>query len=262
MDINFPLILVLAVLISGLIVLIDMIFFARKRGDRPVPLIAEYARSFFPILLIVLLIRSFLMEPFRIPSSSLEPTLLPGDFILVNKFNYGLRLPVTDSKVIAINSPKIGDIVVFHFPPNPAVDYIKRVVGVPGDRLSYINKTLYRNGKVMPQRVLENQVIHDADGNTWNAIKAEEDLQGVKHNIYLRPNVLARDYYDIIVPPEHYFVMGDNRDDSKDSRYWGFVPDKNLVGRAVAVWFSWDGLSDKWKEKVRWNRLGKIAIQK
>src|SRR3990167_8105400 len=156
MDLNFELILFYAALITGLTCLYDIILLApkRKRAGKEAKLstIVEYSRSFFPILLIVFLLRSFLYEPFRIPSGSLEPTLLMGDFILVNKFDYGIRLPVIHKKIFNMGSPKHGDIIVFRWPPNPSVDFIKRVIGLPGDRISYINKVLYINGQKKPQK--------------------------------------------------------------------------------------------------------------
>lgn len=255
MNINFPLILVVAVLISGLVYVVDWAILAKRRGEAPAPVWIEYPRSFFPILLTVLLIRSFLVEPFRIPTGSLEPTLLVGDFIAVNKYDYGLRLPVLDSKILPISEPKRGDIIVFHWPPNPSIDYIKRVVGVPGDKISYINKVLYINGQPMTQQAEGVSLQQDEYGNTWKVLKMQEDLAGVKHNIYLREDVQPQDFSDVVVPKGQYFAMGDNRDDSQDSRYWGFVPEGNLVGKAVAVWFSWNGITDS----VRWHRIGRLV---
>jgi signal peptidase I len=254
MDINFPLILLAAVVITGLIWLVDILFFARKRKTDKLPVVVEYAKSFFPILLLVFVIRSFLVEPFRIPSGSLEPTLLAGDFIIVNKFHYGLRWPLVNTKIIPISNPKTGDIVVFHWPPNPTIDYIKRVIGVPGDHISYINKILYINNKPIPQKEVATTTEVDEMGNQWKVVEMEEDLLGVKHNIYIRPEAASTDLYDIVVPDGKYFVMGDNRDDSQDSRYWGFVPNNNLVGNAIAVWLSWNGT----KHNIRWDRIGKL----
>lgn len=258
MNFNFELILFYATLITGVIALIDVLFFARKRNkDGKMPVIIDYARSFFPVLLIVFLLRSFLFEPFRIPSGSLEPTLIMGDFILVNKFGYGLRLPVAHKKVMSVGDLKRGDIVVFRWPPNTSVDFIKRVIGLPGDRISYINKELTINGQKIPQTFLQNSKAIDEGGNEWEATEKQEDLFGVKHSIFINPSRHDHDFRDIVVPPGMYFMMGDNRDDSADSRYWGFVPDKNIVGKAELVWMSWDkfgGIPDK----VRWNRIGKM----
>jgi len=262
MNFNFELILFYAVVISGLITLFDVLFLAKKRklahaqlggssAEMKMPLIIDYGRSFFPVLLIVFLLRSFLYEPFRIPSSSLEPTLLVGDFIVVNKFDYGIRLPVAHNKLIKTSEPKRGDIMVFRWPPDPSKDFIKRIVGIPGDHIKYINKVLYVNDQEIKQDVGTPATRIDEQGNTIDVVKKEEDLLGIKHAIYQNPNQAAYDFNDIIVPPGMYFAMGDNRDDSADSRFWGFVPEKNIVGKAVMVWLSWDSL----KHNVRWNRL-------
>jgi signal peptidase I len=273
MNFNFELILFYATLVTGLVALFDIIFFAKKRklaqrGAKEIkyPLIIEYARSFFPVLLFVFLLRSFLFEPFRIPSGSLEPTLLTGDFILVNKFNYGLRLPVIHKKIFANHLPERGDIMIFRWPPDTSYDFIKRVIGLPGDKISYINKELFINGKKIPQEFLPNNVndvnntnsaLGDGLGQLGNAVEKQEDLLGVKHHIYVEPAKSGRDYQDITVPPGMYFVMGDNRDDSADSRFWGFVPEENIVGKAVLVWLSWDGANKQWSKKVRFDRMGK-----
>lgn len=257
MNINFELILFYAAIITGLIALFDIIFLAPKRKKRTsdkakLPILIDYSRSFFPILLIVFLLRAFLYEPFRIPSGSLEPTLLMGDFILVNKYDYGVRLPIVHKKIMGDNTPKRGDIMVFRWPPNPSVDYIKRVIGLPGDRISYINKELYINGQKIPQTNPQKSIALGETGEEWEALEKQEDLLGIKHKIYIDPSRKGQDYHDIVVPEGMYFVMGDNRDDSADSRYWGFVPDKNIVGKAVLVWMSWDSA----QSGVRWNRIG------
>lgn len=275
MNIDFPLILVCAVIITGIISLVDILFLAPRRQaatnavagvdvatpPAKMPVIAEYARSFFPILLIVLLIRSFLGEPYRIPSGSLLPTLMEGDFILVNKFVYGLRLPITNQTIVKIGKPKRGDIIVFRWPPNPSIDYIKRTIGLPGDHISYINKVLYINGKKMPQTLVGAAVQGDDSGHTWSVVKMQEDLDGVKHDIYIREDVPAKDIIDLVVPPNSYFMMGDNRDGSWDSRGWGFVPDENLLGKAVLIWLSWNGINtfnwDNLKHILRWDRIGR-----
>lgn len=254
MNFNFELILFYATIISGGIALFDILFLAKrrraKRGkDAKHPLLIEYARSFFPVFLIVFLLRSFLFEPFRIPSPSLEPTLLTGDFILVNKFDYGIRLPIIGKKILNIGEPKRGDILVFRWPPDKSFDFIKRVIGLPGDKISYIDKEIYINGQKLSQTVLPKQ-----QPNPWDAAEKQEDLLGVKHNIYVSPNKETRNFYNIEVPKGMYFVMGDNRDDSADSRYWGFVPDKNIVGKAVMVLLSWN----KTDYRVRWSRSGEI----
>lgn len=262
MNFNFELILFYATVVTGLIYLFDIIFLAPKRKrlakvmatDAKMPIIIDYARAFFPILLIVFLLRSFLFEPFRIPTGSLEPTLLTGDFILVNKYDYGVRLPVMHKKVYGESKPKRGDIMIFRWPPNPKVDFIKRVIGLPGDRISYINKELYVNDEKIPQTFLQTSKARNESGDEWDALEKQENLLGVKHHIYIDSSKSSRDYHDIIVPEGMYFVMGDNRDDSADSRYWGFVPDKNIVGKAVLVWMSWDSN----KMGIRWDRIGKL----
>ncbi|KTD21919.1 signal peptidase I [Legionella londiniensis] len=248
---NFALILLILTVVSGLIYLLDVIFWAKKRPQEQKPSrIIEYSRSFFPVFFIVLLLRSFLVEPFRIPSGSLEPTLLVGDFVAVNKFAYGLRLPVWEKKAVSIANPKRGEIAVFRWPPDPSYDYIKRVIGVPGDKISYKNKVLTINGKKMEQRFVE-YTIDESSGRT--VAKYVENLNGIEHHIYIRPEVKGSDF-EIEVPEGHYFMMGDNRDDSADSRFWGFVADEYLRGKAFLVWMSWNGK----KDTVRWSKIGNL----
>lgn len=256
MNFNFELVLFYATLVCGVIALLDVIFWAKKRkqSQRKMPMIIDYARAFFPVLLLVFLLRSFLYEPFRIPTGSLKPTLDVGDFILVNKFHYGIRLPVVHTKIFSINEPKRGDIMVFRWPPNPSFDFIKRVIGIPGDRISYINKELYVNGEKVPQSFVKNTTDKDESGTLWDVQLKAEDFFGIKHDIYQNPTKISEDFHDIVVPKGMYFAMGDNRDDSADSRFWGFIPEENIVGKATLVWMSWN--SDKFN--VRWNRIGKI----
>lgn len=265
MNFNFELILFYATVISGVLALIDILFFkpARQRkigagGSDKLPVIFDYAYSFFPVLLIVFLLRSFLFEPFRIPSGSLEPTLLIGDFILVNKFDYGVRLPVIHKKVAGSGAPQRGDIIVFRWPPNPSVNFIKRVIGLPGDHISYVNKELTVNGQKVPQEFLQDVTVQTELSGDAQVQDKMENLLGIKHHIYIDPSKTSQDYKDIVVPPGMYFVMGDNRDDSADSRYWGFVPDQNIVGKAVVVWMSWNsgGSMFDW---IRWRRLGTVV---
>jgi signal peptidase I len=265
MNINFELILFYAVIVSGIIALFDLIFLAKKRKqahalqhagvvpppEMKLPLLIEYAWSFFPILLLVFLLRSFLFEPFRIPSGSLEPTLQIGDFVLVNKYDYGVRLPVIHHKISQYGEPKRGDIFVFRYPPDPSVNFIKRVIGLPGDHIKYIDKVLYINGEKIPQTFIEKTTRINEDGREKAVSVKEEDLLGVKHKIYQNIDESSDDFNDIVVPPNMYFAMGDNRDDSADSRYWGFVPENNIVGKAVLVWMSWDSTD----HNVRWKRL-------
>ncbi len=229
-----------------------------SKGKEPV--LVDYARSFFPIFLFVLLLRGFVVEPFRIPSGSMMPTLLVGDFILVNKFSYGLRMPVTKTKIVEVGEPQRGDVVVFRYPRNPRTDYIKRLVGLPGDRIAYRDKVLYVNGELMPQEPVGWYQASGSGARMQGAYELIEDLTGVEHHILVNPNVpdfppgcdvLAGG--EIRVPEGHYFVMGDNRDNSNDSRCWGFVPEGNLVGKAFVIWLSID-----WKRPgiVDWGRIG------
>ncbi len=258
MNVNFELVLFYATIVAGLLALLDIVYFAPRRQAKaagttpPMPVVFEYARSFFPILLLVFLLRSFLVEPFRIPSGSLEPTLLTGDFILVNKYDYGVRLPVLHQKLLSLYEPQHGDIMIFRWPPDESYNFIKRVIGLPGDHVSYINKTLVINGKEIPQRTLGEATAQTESGTNFMVTEKEEDLLGIKHKIYIDPNKPTNDFKDIVVPQGQYFVMGDNRDDSADSRYWGFVPEENIVGKAVMVWMSWNGQ----QTKVRWDRIG------
>lgn len=252
---NFEFYLTLAVVLSGLVWLIDVLFFAPARNqpgsERKEPILIEYARSFFPVLLIVLLLRSFFVEPFRIPSGSDEPTLLVGDFILVNKYVYGLRLPVFHNKIFAMNEPKTGDIIIFRWPVDLSMILIKRVIGVPGDKISYVNKELFINGRPAPQELLgDSQDVADP-AHPLTVFVREENLAGVVHKIYLRPDVPPQDF-SVVVPPGNYFVMGDNRDGSNDSRYWGFVPEANVAGKAIRIWMSWNNNL----HNIRWDRIG------
>ena len=248
---NFALCLVILSLISGFIYSLDIIFWEKKRKpeEKP-PRLIEYSRSFFPVFFIVLLLRSFIIEPFRIPSGSLEPTLLVGDFLAVNKFAYGLRLPVWEKKVIPIANPKTGEIAVFRWPPDPSYDYIKRVIGVPGDKVVYHNKVLSINGQEMKQTFVE----YTTDESSGKAVaKYREHLNGVEHFIFVRADVPAVDF-EVEVPEGQYFMMGDNRDDSADSRFWGFVAEKYLRGKAFVVWMSWNGKTDM----IRWSKIGNL----
>ena len=219
---------------------VDSVFFRRRRKGamlavRPEPVLVEYARSFFPVLLVVLLLRSFVVEPFRIPSGSMMPTLLVGDFILVNKFHYGLRLPVINTQVTDGEAPQRGDVIVFRYPKQPEVNYIKRIVGLPGDRIEYRNKTIYINGERQPQEMLGFYGLH---GGNAVSIK-EENLDGMLHDILIEHGRVSGD--DVFTVPEgEYFVMGDNRDNSNDSRRWGTVPAENLVGKAFFIWLNWN----------------------
>lgn len=250
--ISFPLFMLLILLLTGVIWLVDYLFFQKKRAagiDEPTAV--EYAKSFFPVILLVFLIRSFLAEPFKIPSGSMMPTLLAGDYILVNKFTYGLRLPVLNTVFLDISQPKRGDVAVFHFPPNPKIDYIKRIIGLPGDQIQYQNKRLVINGK--PLEVSSLDYADAGDSSIIKAHRLQEELVDIKHDILIHdiptryePHSLGDQFLKgetIVVPEGHYYVMGDNRDNSSDSRVWGFVPDRNLVGKAFLIWFNFDQLA-------------------
>jgi signal peptidase I len=242
MNFDFSLFLVLATLVTGVIwggYLLYLKQVQRKFDEANEPWFVEYARSFFPVVLIVLLLRSFLVEPFRIPSGSMMPTLLIGDFILVNKFTYGIRLPVLHDKIIELNKPKRGDIVVFRFPKDPSVDYIKRVIGVPGDKVAYYQKQLYINDQPIKQISLGTYQGKEEGETLADLEQLTEDLTPVEHSILIRHNQPTIETV-YTVPQGHYFVMGDNRDNSNDSRYWGTVPEENLVGKAFFIWMSWN----------------------
>jgi signal peptidase I len=247
---DFSLLLVLLTSFAGLVWLADSLFFRRRRMDRAVqnkvqrprdPVIIEYSKSLFPVLLIVLLFRSFLFEPFKIPSGSMIPTLLIGDFILVNKFAYGLKLPVLNTKFISVGEPERGDVVVFRYPKDPSVNFIKRMVGLPGDNITYRNKTLYINGDPVP--IVEDGRYSDVPVKcstpASDARLINEQLGDVQHQSLIHLGSPGRDG-QWKVPEGHYFVMGDNRDRSNDSREWGFVPEENLMGRAVGIWMNFD----------------------
>lgn len=272
-DIDFSLVLVVATLLCGLGWALDVLFSRRRRramirdlgGDasspgvaalQVEPLLVEYAHSFFPVLAVVLVLRSFLVEPFTIPSGSMLPTLEEGDYILVNKYTYGLRLPVTGTEIVPVGKPQRGDVMVFRFPPRPTINYIKRVIGVPGDRIrTTVEGDLYVNG----QKIARQLVRQEPEIDPWQQY-FEEDLAGVKHLTRQEPaNEVRRRAMEVVIPEGHYFMMGDNRDNSLDSRYWcrdsamtgcminpvdqtlfGTVPERMIVGKAVYVWIHKD----------------------
>lgn len=257
----FEIALVLLTLFTGVVWLLDALFFARRRAsadglldDGKEPVVVDYAKAFFPVLVVVLVLRSFIAEPFRIPSSSMMPSLLIGDFILVNKFSYGLRLPITNRKFIEVGEPVRGDVVVFRPPHHPDQDWIKRVIGLPGDEVAYRDNTVFVNGKP----------VRYADQGLFNGTGRGADMSGARLLTELLPGrphpILERDdqpYFtqgegEWKVPAGHYFVMGDNRDNSEDSRFWGFLPEGQLRGKAFLVWMNWDRSAGG----VDFNRIG------
>ncbi len=285
---NFALILFVLLVVTGVIWTLDVLVWRKARRQRAqeaveqvraagiedpeaaeqarqeavasatkVPWWIEYGVSFFPVILFVFVLRSFVVEPFRIPSGSMLPTLQSGDLILVNKFSYGIRLPVIDKKVIPTGAPERGDVMVFRYPVDPDIDYIKRVVGLPGDEVAYLDKKLYINGELVP---------HQRDGDYFEPDRVsytaqyKEKLGETEHKILLDENKYqeigpiwkfpyfnncqyVRNGVRCKVPEGQYFVMGDNRDNSADSRYWGFVPDSNVVGKAFFIWMNFGDLS-------------------
>lgn len=252
MDIDFPLVLSWAVLITGGVWLLDAMLLAPKRRahaqaieqgshsdadlDRALrePILVEYARSFFPVLLLVLALRSFLAEPYQIPSPSMVPTLAVGDFVLVNKYAYGLRLPVLKTKIMDVGLPERGDIMVF-VPPNETRYFIKRVIALPGDTLEYRDKALLINGERLPYRFQE-EFLLDSEIGKLRVRAYDEILGGRTHTIYRYPRRVDGPRTQWVVPPDSYFMMGDNRGRSEDSRSWGFAEEANIVGKAVAIW--------------------------
>lgn len=301
---TFSLILVIVTAITGIIWALDKLIWSKQRAAKialaranaggavdektlakvaPVPVWIEQTGGVFPVIALVLVLRSFVYEPFQIPSGSMMPTLLVGDFILVEKFAYGLRNPVSNGKFLETGEPKRGDIVVFKYPLDTRVDYIKRVVGLPGDRVIYRNKELMIRPRCDDGKTCEGfkklDVQFQQSGEfTQMGIpldRYKEQLGDVSHNTLrnpLMPDLVDRYYRqpgteddEWVVPEGHYFMMGDNRDNSTDSRFWGFVPEENLVGRAVAIWISFEfereegSLLPSWiPTGVRFNRIGTI----
>ncbi len=281
MNVDFPLILTVLALFSGLIWLIDALFFARARRTRNAAIaegklaekeswLTEQAKAFFPVLMIVLVVRSFWFEPFQIPSGSMMPTLLVGDFIVVNKYAYGLRLPVTNQKILGIGEPKRGDVVIFRRParqpefdrpmsPKERADdlaivgatFIKRCIGLPGDTISYQNHEFRINGEIIPHTPIGNYMTDASSVAPIEAMLQSENLMGVTHQTLTTPYPQLNGEWT--VPAGQYLMMGDNRDGSSDGRDWGFVPEENLMGRASFIWMHWD-----WQRKgvVAWNRIG------
>lgn len=265
----FAIFMLVILLVSGAIWLLDILILRKKRqagaiGEIADPWYVEYSKSFFPVILLVFTVRSFIVEPFKIPSGSMMPTLLAGDYILVNKFTYGLRVPILNNVFYPVDKPKRGDVFVFHYPPDPSIDYIKRVIGLPGDKIQYRDKQLTINDKVINLDFIEPYKyalnVNDESGNARavdvTASRLNEQLGTVKHEVLVHdimnqysPGSLGDRLMQgetITVPEGEYYAMGDNRDNSSDSRVWGFVSEKYLVGRAFFIWFNFD----------QWRRIG------
>lgn len=289
---NFALILFVAMVVTGVIWCLDVFYLAKKRraaadaalaaydarnaklvadGIKPdtsnraaieaamlrQPTWIEYSGSFFPVIALVFVLRSFLWEPFKIPSSSMVPTLLVGDLILVNKYAYGIRLPIVNKKIIEVGNPQRGDVMVFKYPKDPSQDYIKRVIGVPGDKITYENKRLTVNGKPVEYQPMDDyldderpvyhkQYMEMLPGKSHRILTMEGrrtiDLGSVDNFPHRENCDYSYDKFTCIVPEGNYFMMGDNRDNSADSRYWGFVPDQNIVGKAILIWMNFGNL--------------------
>lgn len=259
---NFALILFVALAVTGVVWLIDSLTAAKSRpADAKLPWWVDYSKSFFPVILAVFLLRSFLVEPFKIPSGSMLPTLLIGDFILVNKYDYGIRLPIINKKIVDVGEPKHGDVMVFRYPKDPSLDYIKRVVGLPGDVVEYVDKRLIINGNPVAVKrdgnfnyvatglnFIDGKTYRESLGEHNHIAMVQDDMppvipHQVEGDFAYRENCTYNERgFKCTVPEGYYFMLGDNRDASNDSRYWGFVPDRNIVGRAFMIWFNFEDL--------------------
>ena len=257
MNIKFPLLLLIVTCFAGVVSISYRLLATTKSSDKE-PLIVEYCRSFFPVLLIVLLIRSFLVQPYHVPTGSLEPSVMPGDVLVANQFQYGLRLPVWRNKILSTSSPKRGQIVLFHDPVNPKNILIKRVIGLPGDHVSYIDKVLTINNQKIAQKLIGNSVDVEEGGVKLPVKKYEENLMGIKHGILINPARPDVNFYNLTVPKNEYLMMGDNRDDSDDGRFWGFLPEKYIIGRGMMVLVSFNHQAKHWYQFIRWNRMGDL----
>jgi len=257
---DFELALFLAMLLAGLIMYWDRVIGRPRRMRQAesgvtlrMPLIVEYSRAFFPVILAVFLLRAFIVEPFRIPSGSMLPSLFIGDFILVSKSSYGIKLPILKSQIVPVGDPERGDVMVFRFPRDPKTNFIKRVIGTPGDVVSYHNKRLSINGEPLPLETVElpDWPTEAQDGR----VKTFLEQVGTNSHTILIDTLRSSSSIRVKVPQGHYFVMGDNRDHSNDSRYWGFVPKEFVVGKAFFIWFSWDSAGGG---GVNWGRIGNL----
>ncbi|MDO8954243.1 MAG: signal peptidase I [Gammaproteobacteria bacterium] len=273
MGFYFELLLVIAVFASGFIALIDRMFFYKARYARVStipgfetlskhdkreltkgPLFADYAHSLFPVLLFVFCLRGFVVELFEVPSGSMLPTIQLGDYFLVNKFIYGVRIPLFNTELFKVSKPQAGDIMVFQDPVNPQIDLIKTVIGLPGDHITYINKKLTINGVPVPRKYIGRTIeLNNANLGYTAVDHYQETINGHVHDIYNTPGIAPVDFTNLVVPAGEYFMMGDNRDNSDDSRGWGFAPYKNIEGKAYMLVFSWNSVT----HRVRWDRIGK-----
>lgn len=251
---------------SGLTLLLNYFFTRNKKVAEPAQPVArtfsakviECCEAFFPVFIVVLLIRALIAQPFKVPTGSLEPTVLAGDFIFVTQFDYGLHMPLWNNLIIPTGTPKTGQIALFQWPVNQGVTFVKRVIGVPGDHISYINKQLFINGQPIPLHFIKQITAIDDSGVDRTVKEYEETIHGIKHLIWQYPDVPAQNFKNLIVPTGKYFMMGDNRDNSNDSRFWGFVPEANFIGRARIIWFSSDP-HVSWQhitKRIRWQRIG------